>query len=32
MNEELNKRIIEHDKAADVGFDKPEITLQVCLY
>lgn len=26
---ELNKRIYEHDNAASMGFDKPEITLQV---
>lgn len=31
---ELNKRIDEHDSAPALGFDKPEITLQVrlCFY
>ena len=27
--EELNKRIYEHDTAAEQGFDRPEVTLQV---
>ena len=26
---ELNKRIDEHDSAAAMGFEKPEITIQV---
>ena len=27
--EELNKRIFEHDTAAEQGIDRPEVTLQV---
>ncbi len=30
--EELNKRIFEHDVAAEQGFDRPSITLQVACY
>ena len=29
VTQELNKRIYEHDNAANLGFDRPEVTLAV---